>query len=119
MRELDEEIAEKVMGLSREDNSKQKCRCDCRGYTCAKCQYPPHYSTDIAAAWTVVEKLRVHGEVAFSLVTASMMSEGHDEWVARFDIQHPKYHFEFAFDKSAPLAICKAALKAVKGGEDA
>lgn len=101
MRELDEEIAAKVMGLSREDNSKQKCRCDCRGYTCAKCQYPPHYSTDIAAAWTVVEKLK-----GFKL---DLCFEHDSLWQCVF---WNDGIVEASAD-TAPMAICKASLASV------
>ena len=65
---------------------------------------PPEYSSDIAAAWEVVEKLR---EMGFPV-----------------HIQCGQYHYgvvgyrdvlkdEWVWAKSAPLAICRAALKAL------
>ena len=78
-------------------------------------KYLPHYSTDIAAAWQVVEKLRA--DCVFANIGPDPSegggyncqfhwAEGHDE----FDIR-----LEDAAAPTAPLAICRAALKVVKG----
>jgi hypothetical protein len=56
-------------------------------------------STDIAAAWQVVEKLHEPDTTDFSLNSATV------GWRARFG-----YVFK-AFGDTAPLAICRAALK--------
>lgn len=61
----------------------------------------PHYSSDIAAAWEVVELLRKEtGDFALELVDYGSV------WAARFG------HFGGALDASAPRAICVAALRA-------
>lgn len=59
----------------------------------------PHYSTDIAAAWEVAEKLRLH-------VGPSALH--HNWWCATIDGLDHEHH------ASAPMAICLAALAAVK-----
>ncbi len=64
----------------------------------------PHYSTDIAAAWRVVDRRK--GEYTFIL---SYNQHEHTWWVC-FD---PVNHYEARAD-TAPLAICRAALKAVE-----
>jgi hypothetical protein len=64
----------------------------------------PRYSTDIAAAWEVFEKLGgMHG-VGYAPIRK--------EWTAYFqiNIDHPTHR---ASDKSAAKAICLAALEAV------
>lgn len=60
----------------------------------------PQYSSDIGAAWLVVEKLQI-----------SVIPQHRAGWKVdtRADTQIP---FVEAYDFSAPLAICKAALKA-------
>ena len=72
-----------------------------------------HPSEDIAAAWEVVEKLHAQGMRGMALHTED------DGW--RFTIQHPTKgscghdHWENneGIADTAPLAICLAALKAV------
>jgi hypothetical protein len=62
--------------------------------------YPPQYSTDIAAAWQIVEKINMY----FKLEKGSNLYQaefGKCDWVA---------------STSAPYAICVAALQA-KGVE--
>lgn len=108
-RELDALIAEKVMGWT------------------PHCQNPAHYvevanstsemsviqevvaywrpSTDIAAAWQVVEKLRAAGWF-YSLSDAVEIPE----YIVMF--YQPDSPDAQAMDESAPLAICRAALKA-------
>lgn len=72
---------------------------------CYPRQYPPKYSSNIAAAWPVVEKLRCE-ESAFKLES---VSDGEYQWW-----ECTIYgHMEPA--DTAPLAICLAALKAVEG----
>ena len=73
----------------------------------------PHYSTDIAAAWQVVEKMRSSGWrfEAFDTIR--------DSWLVRFG-KGEFNHYENEWSKehisdenSCTLAICLAALKAV------
>ena len=68
----------------------------------------PHYSTDIAAAWEVVEKLRRanDGEYLFTINDAGM-------WYAKFLDEHGEPVSRSGFCDTAPLAICRAGLLAV------
>jgi hypothetical protein len=65
----------------------------------------PDYSTDIAAAWQVVEKMRG------VIVSINPPNDAHDdEWcVEWFDGVHT---LDAACAATAPLAICRAALNA-------
>ena len=67
----------------------------------------PNYSTDIAAAWLVVEKIDLLGNY-------DLMKDG-DYYIFG---HYGEYGFdpwtEFARGKTAPLAICRAALRAVE-----
>lgn len=64
----------------------------------------PHYSTNIAAAMEVVEKMRAK-EFAVTI-----MDVEDDKWEVSFDIWSGGFEGE---DESLPAAICKAALAAV------
>lgn len=112
-RELDALVAEKVMGEAY------------RPYAQILTTYPsksvpetPFYSSDIAAAWQVVEKLRSMGK-SFILswdarpACKSYYCSNHDgeNLMTRGFSQSDEYIDEEA--DSAPLAICLAALKAV------
>jgi hypothetical protein len=66
-------------------------------------QRVPDYSTDIAAAWEVVEKLGL-------LKTSRLTQDNPDEWVVETKEHDP---LDIASGETAPLAICRAALKAV------
>ena len=90
-RELDALIAEKVM-----DDMLAGIRLD----GSPMFDDIPHYSTQIANAWLVVEKLRL-----FVQPSALGWHSG-----LRGDIQENHRHAN-----TAPLAICLAALKAVEG----
>lgn len=89
-RELDALIAEKIMGQDYSLNSLE-------GSLVLK--DPPHYSTNIAAAWEVVEKLGPDWDLI-------SMEQG---WIASVGSS------ERARAETAPLAICLAALKAMRG----
>lgn len=69
----------------------------------------PHYSTDISAAWEIVNKL-IEEDIFIKL----SWCEG---W--EIDVYNPekKRTYFLAENKSAPKAICLAALKAVGGDE--
>lgn len=76
----------------------------------------PHYSTDIAAAWEVVETMSTRG-FRFKLFRAPNTSGQPDRAWAVFarpevDIVDAMYAEEFG--TAAPLAICLAALKALE-----
>lgn len=102
-REIDALVAEKVMG------------CDVVGLNpgsvywgkpeCMKDEHSEHqdiafYSTDIAAAWEVVNKMRSAHNWDFELVVTDGGAH------ARFKGMH-------LFAETAPTAICLAALRAV------
>jgi hypothetical protein len=69
----------------------------------------PYYSTDIAAAWIVLEEVRKRGFA----VTISTWDTSR-EWRAEFDgITTDRLAHGCVFAKTAPEAICVAALKAL------
>lgn len=102
-RELDILVAEKVMGIIPKIETYK---------TMGKEEYTnipvnvPDYSTNIAAAWEIVEK---------------MIEEGYDWELYSFKTA-PEYHWRVfcrgfgSYEATAPLGICLAALKA-KGVE--
>jgi hypothetical protein len=99
-RELDVLVAEKVMGWTNLRTTKAGMR---RG---TPAEYPhighevPPYSTDMSAAWEVVEKMREREGYAG-------VESNHDLWEASMG---PWY---VATAETAPLAICRAALAAI------
>jgi hypothetical protein len=68
----------------------------------------PHYSTDIAAAWEVVEKMTENPEPHFEL------SKDRAGWHAGFDPDRP-FKRVTAKATTAPLAICLARLDTKAG----
>jgi hypothetical protein len=73
----------------------------------------PHYSTDIASAWEVVAQMGRNGWPLYevgALVTLGEASQ-HDSRAAFAQTWPPSWIRAGA--NSAPLAICRAALKAV------
>lgn len=73
----------------------------------------PHYSTDISAAWEVVEKM---SKTHFSEMAMTELEDGTWGWMARFiRVLNEPYTVKGyrATAKTAPEAICKAALLAV------
>lgn len=120
-RELDALVAEKVMGWAPnypggwphppkdEPNRKRHMAAD--GTTVI-----PAYSTDIAAAWEVVEKVGpLFGQRSFHLRWAPVMKDDDTPWLASwFDI-NVDHDTGAAHGRggTAPHAICLAALKAV------
>ena len=118
-RELDALVAEKVMGFYwRDVNEHQRALCPpgiddffeiLWGEDLDK--YVPDYSTDITAAWLVVEK---HPHYFILSRTNDWRGPGMlgdpKKWVCRF---YAPERFKVVAD-TAPLAICRAALKAVQ-----
>ena len=100
-REIDALVAEKVMGITLIGK-------DMAAYLNEETQFMmpiPFYSTDIAAAWEVVEKVNDLGwNISFDPIP--------QEWITDFD-EHQDW---VVSNKTAPMAICLAALKAK--GED-
>lgn len=111
--ELDALIAEKVMGYERWEEDLWVATSD--GFA----DELPHFSTDIAAAWEVVEKMRVQG------VHLGVAPWGKDEWEAFEKMDHLNEARQWVSSRgddcvhvfgvdTAPLAICRAALAAVE-----
>lgn len=97
LRELDAWIHGNVMGLTLDP---ALGRFNCAGkYVPGDC---PRYSTDIAAAWEVVEKMRERRESVFEM--ARPVGSG---YLCNFIFNGTK-----EFGDTAPLAICLAAKKA-------
>ncbi len=124
--ELDALIAEKVMAWERSDAMPQGAwardkECETAVWwrrpgdsiwSCSRCwsgECPRPYSTSIADAWTVVEKLiqLFGGDIHIECLN--------DEWGVSTCYQDSDESWnEFIRGDTAPLAICYAALKAVK-----
>ena len=97
------------MGLKRGDRPGEWLNAD-RNWLCDTEDLP--YSTSIAAAWEVVEKLRVK----FPLVKVE--SRPNQRWQCEVYFPNPSGGLpspDIAIEEAdtAPLAICRAALKAV------
>lgn len=106
-KELDAIIAERVMGLEVLGGKIVNRWPHVPGvYTPIE---TPNYSTDIAAAWSVVEKLRDKFQVGLTFY------DGHHECelneIGPDDIYHPEIYGRSA--ESAPHAICLAAIAAL------
>lgn len=108
-RELDALIAEKVMRFT-------QCTCNCAlepkmvaGFTaCAVCglDIPLAYSTDIAAAWQVVEKLNLFRYMVLNKnADEKYIIRRYSEWL---------FPDGFTAASTAQLAICRAALKTIE-----
>lgn len=115
-RELDALVAEKVMGLSYDRPQAEKYGMyytDTLSQVEVKC-----YSTDIAAAWEVVETMQARG-ITLSLEKRNYPSGPNSTWDAVFTGIMGKIRDQGEFSHfrseapSAPEAICLAALKSV------
>lgn len=101
-RELDALVAEKVMGWKIVSN-RYECsdeQCNCRTGYLNDMHFLPNYSSDIAAAWEVAEKM----DDTFT----DLHRYKKDEWFC----QMRKVCMR---GDSAPHAICLAALKVIEG----
>lgn len=67
----------------------------------------PDYSTDIQAAWQVVEKLKENKDHLTKITIGTILSS----WLVAVEVDDKGYFM--AHEHSAPHAICLAALKAV------
>lgn len=109
-RELDALVAEKVMGWKRHDlgpiNGVRWVNKDGR---IIDTEHPFTYSTDIAAAWEVVEKMEKDGWQASGHMSAT--ETGY--WNFQFTKINEQKQF-YALTKTVPYAICLAALKAIE-----
>lgn len=112
-REIDALVASKVMGLVPCSNPIGKCELAakglCWGTGGAGTDLMP-YSTDIAAAWEVVEKMQADGW----FTSATDQTHHSMGWAWRFHHHSNGKLDAHAFARGkAPMAICLAALKAV------
>lgn len=98
-REIDALVVERVMGWKVAKPEAAALRFVTMGDTLHP-NHVPHYSTDIAAAWEVVEALR-----------ARFVFEMYDREDGSYVV---KFGQEVKRADTAPLAICRAALAAVE-----
>lgn len=123
--EMDAEIARRVFGWVRDPEAEAQTATGSPIWIASGEEYSqngtPDYSTDIAAAWTVVEKMREHGWHYFDLEQYRHTVGTEYEWIACIGGEHhesvdPDNHHEyFCIEaKTAPLAICRAALSALE-----
>lgn len=115
-RELDALIAEKVMGLKKGEYYVDYSRLTVQERNVIdRCQgWAPEllrpYSTDIAAAWQVVEKLKLHPKAAeYGVMVGASPNGGYFCWLASRDCEAAKI---YAAGDTGPHAICLAALRA-------
>lgn len=108
-RELDVLIAEKVMGWTEIEPDDRDAFIGIEPREGACFWAVPYYSTDIAAAWQVVDKLKHF----------TLRRKG-DSWTVEYrDCQNPMDHMVVndccasMTAETAPLAICLAALRSV------
>ena len=122
---LDALIAEKVFGCVVSDDGKYLPRCICLGDVVERGKVPPHgrggeffsqtikeYSTDISAAWEVVDKIK--NDYSLDLYT-----DGDDKiiWYCYLENEDKDVWVREKAD-NAPHAICLAALEALKVMEE-
>ena len=103
-RELDALIAEKVMGKPVKWGKTPTTK------------YPiavAHYSTQIADAWLVVEKMEEHNDIVLFDIVRKTHVYNELYWFARFRTVLVERPNSITKADTAPLAICLAALKAV------
>lgn len=104
-REIDAIVAEKVMGTPfRKPGHGPCCTCQVCGWDFDNCQCG--YSTDIEKAWRVVEKL---APVFYWKIGTEPVQRTYCQFWT------PGHEAVIAYADTAPLAICKAALKAMEG----
>jgi len=107
-KEMDALIAEKVMGwkkLSGKVNILVRQSIDLIMLNDGAQELVPRYSTDISAAWEVIQHFLGTGRKRPKI---DRVSEG--EWRVQIDDWEPD---AVAYSSSAPLAICRAAMLAV------
>ena len=112
-RELDALIAEKVMGWKVDRIVEHN---NTTGDELLHIFGPdkfPHYSTQIADAWLVVEKLG-KDDWTYTIVGNS----SYNRCDLRKWLSHNNWAHLYSDADTAPLAICLAALKAVGGNDD-
>lgn len=107
-RQLDALAAEKVMGWELVTESEfglcWKVPLSAGGFEFRSDESAPHYSTDMVAAWLIVEQLSdTHG-----FFLGKHDSPGRPPWCCRFGVAP-----DLTEGETAPFVICVAALRAV------
>lgn len=117
-RELDALIAEKVMGWTWNEFTAWSPSGSRNAIQFKNdLSWLPYYSTDIAAAWEVVEKIKQRSSIVVIHITN--VSDADETEVEIYDkeenmkIGRSKDHTIFASGTSTPHAICLAALKII------
>ena len=129
-RELDDMVSEKIMGWKYQQSSPDPKKYFCREYgndagwwlrpnttrddmiwSCASCSPPPEYSADITAAWEVLNRLPLD-----LWPEVGRMNTG--SWYCEI-VQGAPWPTGVGYlarevAETAPLAICRAALKAAR-----
>lgn len=109
-RELDRLIAEKVMGWKLVDPIKYPADKYCGFPPGQQFDYIPKYSTEIAAAWPLMERITKDKRFYYGV---EMITHLHSNgWLIVVFGESKKYHDIYVFAETAPLAICRATLKA-------
>ena len=118
MSKLDRLVGVKVFGWAvRESEDGEAPSWATNRATMLDCQYHavplssgPNFSTDIAAAWEVVEHLRTRKE---DPMVITMLDNDDGEYVIAFATRADRWTTrELGKNRDAPMAICLAALKA-------
>ena len=115
-RELDALIAEKVMGKSLPYNLHEMEAMARRTKAGAELvdRMVPHYSTQIADAWLVMEKM------SFEFTEVDIFGHEIERWTCCFHGHlHDLDKDGLAYADTAPLAICLAALKTKENDDGA
>lgn len=133
-RELDARVERDVMKLMWDESRCRVCGwpvdapigactvdgCSQRPRPNVRADEPAHYSTDIAAAWPVLEEMRKVGKPLYLIPYKDGWMVGHDNGEGYLDHQDSAFGgtvdshiFGSAVAATAPHAICLAALKAV------
>jgi hypothetical protein len=113
-RELDALIAEKVMGIKHPITIHRDKTAYQWGSATDEWEFLPEYSTDIAAAWKVVEKLGLcvwptEDAKWFAFQDRFDSSYGEEYWFGG-----ENFLSRYVIADTAPHAICLAALKALE-----
>lgn len=96
--ELDAEVARRVFGWPED-------------YITSELKYRASFSTDIAAAWLVMENMRKRGKVVS--LTVAEMGEAGPNWCSFDSPFSSRHEWQSQQCETMPLAICRAALKAL------
>lgn len=96
--ETDEPKLKKLQGYFSRDEERRWWRAPDGGWYCD----PPPYSSDMAAAWQIVESMNSRGQFLF-------LSQSAEEYKVAFD-EPRTISPDYISEKSVAFAICKAAL---------